>query len=395
MNDTKKNRHIIYLASWYPQEFNRVLGIFIRRHALAAAKINTITLLHAVSDHTMEPGTFRINRNDEGQLHEFILYYGRKNEPKKGLFAWIKHYLRLKKSYALLVDKSIKEYGKADAVHLHVVWPLGLIALHIARRLNVPLIISEHWTGYYPQDGRYRGIIMKWMARKTVASAKALLVLNRAQENILKSHGLKGNTTLVPNAVNHEVFRCTEESRAETRILVVAAFDDRQKNISGIIEAFATFRKLNTNAELSIIGGGNDEMLLKKRCRDLGLKEPAVAFEGIKNEHEIAAAMQQASVLVLNSYFENQPVVILEALMCGLPVIAPNVGGISEIINSTNGIIFNVQQPHALLKAIEEWHQNKTRFNSKLISTEAAKSYSFESVADSLDTVYKNLTGSC
>ena len=391
MKYTKAKRHILYLASWYPQELNPVLGIFIRRHALAAAKNNTITILHAVSDHNMEPGTFRIKRNNEGNLHEFILYYGRKNERKKGIFAWIKHYLRLKKLYALLADKAIKEYGKVDAVHLHVVWPLGLIARHMARRLNVPLIISEHWTGYYPQDGRYKGLAMKWMASKTFASANALLVLNTAQKNILNSHGLKGNTTLVPNAVSHEIFHYTEGPRAETRILVVAAFDNRQKNISGILEAFASFRKTNLNAVLSIIGGGNDEMLLKKRCRELGLKEPAVIFEGIKNEHEIAAAMQQASVLVLNSYFENQPVVILEALMCGLPVIAPNVGGISEIINNTNGIVFNVQQPDALLNALHEWQKNNSQFNPTLISTEASKNYSFEAVAKSLDTVYKNL----
>ena len=391
MKYTKAKRHILYLASWYPQELNPVLGIFIRRHALAAAKNNTITILHAVSDHNMEPGTFRIKRNNEGNLHEFILYYGRKHDRKKGIFAWIKHYLRLKKLYALLADKAIKEYGKVNAVHLHVVWPLGLIARHLARRLNVPLIISEHWTGYYPQDGRYKGLAMKWMASKTFASANALLVLNTAQKNILNSHGLKGNTTLVPNAVSHEVFYYTEAPRAETRILVVAAFDDRQKNISGIIEAFASFRKTNLNAVLSIIGGGNDEMLLKKRCRELGLKEPTVTFEGIKNEHEIAAAMQQASVLVLNSYFENQPVVILEALMCGLPVIAPNVGGISEIINNTNGIVFNVQQPDALLNALHEWQKNNSQFNPTLISTEASKNYSFEAVAKSLDTVYKNL----
>ncbi len=391
MRAPEKERHIIYMASWYPQEFNPVLGIFIRRHALAAAQYNIITVLHAVSDHSMEPGTFRIQRKDEGRLHELILYYGRKNERKTGIFAWLKHYLRLKKLYTLLVDKAISEYGKVDAVHVHVVWPLGLIASTISKRLNVPLIVSEHWTGYYPQDGRYRGLIMKWLTQKTMASAKALLVLNEAQKNILETHGLKGNTTTVPNAVNHEVFRYVNEPRIELRILVVAAFDDRQKNISGIIEAFANFRKAQSNATLSIIGSGNDEALLKKRCRDLGQREPTVTFEGLKDEHQIAAAMQQASVLVLNSYFENQPVVILEALMCGLPVIAPDVGGIAEIINDSNGIIFKGEQPNALFSALEEWQQNTTNFNSRLISEEASKIYSFEAVAQNLDTVYNKV----
>jgi glycosyltransferase involved in cell wall biosynthesis len=391
MRASGKERHIVYLASWYPHEFNPVLGIFIKRHAYAAAQHNTITVLHAVSDHSMEPGTFRIQRKDEGRLHELILYYGRKNEPKTGMFAWIKHYLRLKKLYAMLVDKAISEYGKADAVHVHVVWPLGLIASTISKRLNVPLIVSEHWTGYYPQDGRYRGLIMKWLTRKTLASAKALLVLNKAQKSILELHGLKGFTAMVPNAVNHAIFRYTNAPRVEHRILVVAAFDDRQKNISGILEAFASFFKIQPNAALSIIGGGNDETLLKKRCRDLGLKEPTVTFEGLKDELQIATSMSQASILVLNSYFENQPVVILEALMCGLPVIAPDVGGISEIINSNNGIIFKVEQPNALLAALEEWQQNTSRFNPRLISEEAAKIYSFEAVAKNLDMVYNNV----
>jgi glycosyltransferase involved in cell wall biosynthesis len=391
MDTSIKVRHILYLASWYPQEFNPVLGIFIRRHALAAAKNNNITVLHAVADSDLEPGAFRIQRNEEGRLHELILYYGRKNERKTGIFAWVKHYLRLKNLYTLLVDKAISEFGKADAVHLHVVWPLGHIAANISKRLKVPLVVSEHWTGYYPQDGRYRGLLMKWLTKKTMASAKTLIVLNEAQKSILKTHGLAGNTEMIPNAVNHAIFRYINEPRVEQRILVVAAFDDRQKNISGILEAFANFRTSHPHATLSIIGGGTDEAMLKKRCRDLGLREPSVTFEGLKNEEEIATAMQHASILVLNSYFENQPVVILEALLCGLPVIAPDVGGISEIINPNNGIIFKAEEPKGLLLALEEWQQSPSRFNSQKISEEAAKIYSFEAVAKNLDTVYKNV----
>jgi tRNA threonylcarbamoyl adenosine modification protein (Sua5/YciO/YrdC/YwlC family) len=79
--------HIVFLASWYPGPAHPLLGIFIRRHAEAAAMKHKVTVLHAVSDLSMKEGEFRIVKHEEGNLREVILHYGKKVRKNKFLNA--------------------------------------------------------------------------------------------------------------------------------------------------------------------------------------------------------------------------------------------------------------------------------------------------------------------
>ena len=76
-----------------------------------------------------------------------------------------------------------------------------------------------------------------------------------------------------------------------------------------------------------------------KYAQNIGLNETNFSIEGEKPLEDIAFEMQRSNCLVLNSYFETQGCVILEAFSCGLPVISTNVGGIKEILNSDRGIL--------------------------------------------------------
>lgn len=393
--ENSNQKHIVFFSSWYPTKFNPVLGIFVRGHARAAAVHHRVTVFHACTDASMLEGEFRIERNTEGNLNEVILYFGRKNEGL-GLLKMYKQKRRLEKYYRFGMQKVEQWYGKPDLLHLHVIWPLGEIAVRSARKWNVPLLLSEHWTGYVAEDGRYAGFWMKQLTRKTVRNAKGICVLTKQQEDILKQHQLHTTYYHISNVVDTAVFYPALE-RDENRIqmICVAALDDRQKNISGILKAFRTIRRNYPQVELTIVGSGVHESSLKLQSNELGLTQRGVNFTGVLKPQEIAEKMRHSTLLLLNSRFENQPVVILEALCTGLSILSTNVGGIAEIVNETNGVLFNGLDENALEKAFEQWYKIHEKFKYREIAADSASKFNLNAVADALQSVYAQILGIC
>ena len=103
--------------------------------------------------------------------------------------------------------------------------------------------------------------------------------------------------------------------------------------------------------------------------------------------------MQQSSALLMFSRYENQPCVILEALCCGLPVIATKVGGIPEIINESNGILVEPGNEIQLLNACLMLMKNNDRFNGMAISQQSRELFSYGAVGKQFADLYKKYTG--
>ena len=131
------------------------------------------------------------------------------------------------------------------------------------------------------------------------------------------------------------------------------------------------------------------------KCNELGLTQRGVEFLGKLQGDELIRELQQADAIVLNSRYENQPVVILEALSCGIPVIAPSIAGIPEVINETRGILFNREDKHALKNSMISFHSNKTQFNKIELRDYCQNTFSYSAVASKLDNLYRKILAAC
>jgi L-malate glycosyltransferase len=116
--------HILYLSSWYPNQQDPTLGIFVRRHAEAASLNNQITMLHASPDDTMLEGEFRLEKSEKGQFKELLLYYG-PSRSKVSIVRKLKNLRLRNKYYRFGFKKAIEWSGKFDLIHLHIPWPFG------------------------------------------------------------------------------------------------------------------------------------------------------------------------------------------------------------------------------------------------------------------------------
>jgi len=111
------------------------------------------------------------------------------------------------------------------------------------------------------------------------------------------------------------------------------------KNLPMMLDAIARVRQRHPDSVLVLVGEGPQQAALEARVSELGLRD-AVRFAGYVPQHATAAWYRAADAFALSSDFDNSPNVVLEAMACGLPVVATDVGGLREYVKPpANGLL--------------------------------------------------------
>jgi glycosyltransferase involved in cell wall biosynthesis len=127
--------------------------------------------------------------------------------------------------------------------------------------------------------------------------------------------------------------------RERLRVICVGRLSPEKGHI-GLLEAFAAVRKRGDDAELVLVGDGPERERIERRIAELGLAG-AVILRGRLSEADTLAEIAGSDVLVLASFMEGLPVVLMEAMALGLPVIAPRVAGVPELVqDGVHGCLF-------------------------------------------------------
>ena len=141
----KERKHIIFLARWYPHRYDPMFGLFVQRHAEAAALFNDITVIYCseqreVSNehnaHSSKPtaqSKFEIVRTNENNVDTIRVYY---KKPKNKIQSLLRFYR------ANMI--ALKLCKKPDLIHVHILTRLGVIAWIQKLLHKTPYIITEH-----------------------------------------------------------------------------------------------------------------------------------------------------------------------------------------------------------------------------------------------------------
>ena len=121
------------------------------------------------------------------------------------------------------------------------------------------------------------------------------------------------------------------------------------------------------------------------------LKLHDISFTGNLPPEKIAELMQKSSALLLFSNYEGMPVVVLEALSCGLPVFASEVGQLPFFVREDFGVLVKTKNEDELFKSLKKLIQNKYSFNSVAMREFVLKHASFEAVGKQMSDFYKML----
>jgi L-malate glycosyltransferase len=378
---------ILFISSWYPNPKDRTHGVFVKRYAEAVALYNEVAVIHVFGDESFSE-TLRIESRVDQKVFEVFVYFKKKKKNP------LSKYLHYRKMYLLGLNYLKKEWGKPHLLQVNVVFPVAIAALPLINNLKVPYLISEHWTGYHPEDGSYHGVIKKILTHKLVAGAQIIHVVTSHLKKSMEQHGLMGNYRVIPNTVDSRIFhfKQKEKSAKVFRFLHVSSLEPRQKNVEGIIDAFKMFQSQNPSSELVICGDGDNRKSLEFRCGEL--LNSQIFFKGNCYGNELASEFYKAECFILFSNYENLPVVLLESLCCGLPVITTSVGGIREFISDRDGILIEPWRISGLLSAMEMMYKEIDKFDRIAIAKNAKEEYGYEGIGKRFTSIYNKIISS-
>ncbi len=124
------------------------------------------------------------------------------------------------------------------------------------------------------------------------------------------------------------------------------------KGMAVLLDALQTVRATDPDITLTVVGDGPDRSKFERAAAKAGLDD-AVDFVGAKSQAEVAELLGQSDIFVLPSFAEGVPVVLMEAMASGLPVITTMVGGIAELVeHDVNGYLLRPGDPADLAAAI-------------------------------------------
>ena len=381
--------NILFLSCWYPNKIKPLNGIFVKRHAAASALncyVSAIFICAAENE--------SIEESVEDGVYTLRGYY-KKPAVKIPLVTKIVKLIR----YILMWKKVLSFYknkkGKPDLINATVVYyPVSIVAPLLKIVWGVPYVITEHWSGYFPEDGRYNGFVLKTISRHAVARAGAVIAVSKKLSDTMQSLGLKNKYFLIPNVVDTGIFTVKPENvlspKADSNFNFIHISSlSGEKNVTGIIRTFKKFHALHPDSKLTLIWDKEAKELLDKVKEESFSEADGVFLIGRKVGLELAAVYQQGDAFILFSNFENLPVVMLESLCCGVPVIGTRVGDVPEYINGKNGLLVDSKNEIQLLEAMEKMYSNKGKYNALEIRKEVADKVNAAAIAEQFLAVYK------
>ena len=389
MQEDKKIK-VLFLSAWYPSKKDPMLGLFVERHARAVSIYCDVCVLYILPVKRRKNKKPSIEIKQEGNFTEIILYYPALlcEIPVLGtLYKTYKFMLAYKKGFREVK----KHFGRYDIIHVNILTRTGFIAYLKNLFHGVPYIITEHWSRYLPGANAYHRTLRKIITRRVVRHASAVTTVTAELRKAMLKHKLKNkNYLIVPNVVDTDMFKPVEKPASSIKTFIhVSCFEDKSKNISGLLTTIKSLSEKRTDFICRLIGEGIDKTALEKYAENLGLKNKFVVFEGLKEGAELVQYFQNADFLVLFSNYETMSVVILEAFACGLPVVSTDVGGIHEVVYDTRGILIMKGDRHELELALIDMLDNSAQFNKHELRKLAVENYSTPKVGRAFYNIYK------
>jgi L-malate glycosyltransferase len=348
--------NVMFLASWYPTIEDNTKGIFIYRQAKILSCDNVIHAFHLTENKMLDRYCKIEFKKISDNYNEVYLYYNTSNR-------FLRFFIFIRFNFYCL---GYYLRNDIEIMHLNVLYPMNVILYPFLLIVRCPIFISEHWSGYFKEDGRFyklnfvaRNIILQLLKRAYriyVVSKSLKIQIDSLIGLSTKQSIILFNTLRVPANIEYR----RNLIKSEIRILVIATMEEHSKNILGILKAFDEVLRFRSNIRLIIVGDGADLIRIKNYQSSNENWDMKVSFEGRVSSEKVLDYYKTCHFYVINSNFETFSISTAEALLHGIPVIATNCYGPTEYINLSNGIIIErkniAQLVLALNYMIENWH---------------------------------------
>lgn len=291
-----------------------------------------------------------------------------------------------------------------DIVHVHSPFILGRLGARVAKRLGVPLVFTYHtlydqYTHYVPF---LRGL-SKEITRKVAVDFCNRCDLVITPTEIIGKHiqgmGVKTNIRWLPTGIDLTEFNNNDRTwlklslglEPDAPVLLYVGRIAKEKNITFLIDVFTLIVREHSKVNLVLVGEGPESKNLKKYAAELQLAD-RIHFTGKLLRPALVNAYCGADIFVFGSVTETQGIVIAEAKAAGLPVVAVNAFGVSNMVaDGEDGYLLEMD-PQAFTRQILNLlrdHDLRQRLGRKAL--ENARQFSAQLCAEKLVEYYQGL----
>jgi glycosyltransferase involved in cell wall biosynthesis len=388
---TDDRLRVLILAGWYPNPDDGLAGIFVREQAEALAVHCDVSVIYVHLGGADEPPLV----STEESLT--VVRSGVKvNASARSTPAHLRNLWRLTvglvsavvRAYAALAPS----WGSPDIVHAHVFYPAGVSAWALSLLHGLPYVVTEHSTEFLPQDGgfwRIRGRVLRFLMRRSGSRARRVIAVGSALGRSLVTSGLCRRVDVVPNVVAACPGQTPCAQIDHRRIAHLSALSDRQKNVTGLIDAAALLAASRADFVVEIAGDGPDREMLEAHAVSRGVLGSRVRFLGALTRDEASRFLGTSAFLVVSSRFETFSVVGAESLMCGRPVLSTRCGGPEDYLTEDLGMLVDEGDPRELADAMGRMLDHHSDFDPVHLRARARTLFSAEAVRSTLMSIYE------
>lgn len=392
---------IVVLSSLFPHGRSPTAGIFVRERMF---RVGQALPLAVVSPQAWWPGQsllrrwrpgYRLEGDQYEQVDGFEVFRPR---------AWCAPGIgrrwdgRAMAAAARPVVARLLAAGRCAVIDAHFAYPDGYAASLLARRFGVPYTVTLRGT----EPRHLLDPALRWRIREALNGAARVFTVSNSLREIGIAAGVPPERfEVVGNGVDSSVFHpmARDEARrqlglrADARVLCTIGALVERKGFHRVLALMPEMLKRMPDLVYLIVGGASPEgdwtERLHREVEARGLGD-AVRFLGPLAPRQLRVPLSASDVFVLPSSNEGWANVILEAMACGVPVVASDVGGNAEVVcDSTLGSIYPFTDESALRSALEhalsrEWdraailaHAQANTWDTRVVRLVAA----FRSVA--------------
>ena len=374
---------IFFVARGWPSEREPQWGCFERDQALALNKLgHQIVVLSVDARFRKYYRKYGITKTIHDGITQYNLFAGSIwGSLLRKIF--INVHMKMRRFFFMrLFEKVIELEGKPDLIYAHYLGSSSM-AITAKRKYGIPVVGIEHWSelGY----DNIKKPIKKW-AGEVYNELDCLLTVSSAlRDNIKMNFGI--SSIVVNNMISCEFNYVPHENTDGVVRFVSTGSLLPVKGFDILINAFSHCSLPLDAWSLEIVGGGKEYDNLKRLVEENGLKDN-IHFLGRKDRDGVISTLRRSDVYVMSSRTETFGVAAVEALACGLPVIATECGGSSDYMNDENGLTCPVDDVYSLSECILYMFSHYNDFDREQISKDCLNKFSSTVIAEQLNDIF-------
>ena len=263
---------------------------------------------------------------------------------------------------AFLKGFSLVRRHRYHLIHGHWILPLGPVAVALGKLFHIPTVVQAHGSDVHTYAGKNR--LMQKLTCFTVGGSGKVLVVSRDLARTLQAmcKSRADRFGYHPTFIDGKLFSPGPSEERDRTVLFAGGLLEN-KGILPLIEAAETFLTAVPDLHLTFLGDGPLKSRIQNWIEEKGF-ESRVTLAGVVPYNDMVRHLRRAFALVLPSYQEGMPSVIIEALACGTPCVATAVGEVPNIIyQGINGLLIAPGTPEEIASSVMKLVRNRVLYS--------------------------------